>query len=477
MFNTNNVNIAGAGMRIITGQSLLEITATEPGTFYLRGYSMQRFDGRAWYRRRVQNHPDDEAARGMPAYIAYAYTSLMRDPQDIPPHVEMNFNRTGDITDIEYSPYYSGVYSRATLYDSGFFYIQETVHGLIEEMTARGFGITGNSRSLLQNYNERLMDTGIYTEINGNTAQGLRQLAIRAGIDPAAGRVEIVDAVAEYIRSSASYTLVPGIVPRDEDFSLYFLQTLREGYCIHFATAAVLMLRALDIPARFTVGYTITVPEYRVGQTVVVTDRNAHAWAEVYYEDVGWLYLEVTPASAASAIPPARAHAPVASTEETQAPQPVEIQDDEDPLPDIAAPGETEQQQPGLSLEVNSHQIQTIPTWAYSAAIFFVCIVLCVVALLLHKHINRKLRAERFWQSNTNEAVICIWKYIIKLHRRRTPPAEDIEKLALKARFSQHRITAAEHASMIKYSEDLAEGIYKEKNIIGRFWLKYIRGL
>jgi len=47
-FDTDNVRIADAGGRMITDQSLLEVTTSEAGTFYLRGYSMQYFDGRSW---------------------------------------------------------------------------------------------------------------------------------------------------------------------------------------------------------------------------------------------------------------------------------------------------------------------------------------------------------------------------------------------------------------------------------------------
>ena len=90
------------------------------------------------------------------------------------------------------------------------------------------------------------------------------------------------------------YTLLPDPVPHDRDFVDYFLFDGQEGYCVYYATAMVVMTRAIGIPARYAEGFLL--PAHRDQETGMfsVTNRNAHAWAEVYLEGFGWLIVETT---------------------------------------------------------------------------------------------------------------------------------------------------------------------------------------
>jgi transglutaminase-like putative cysteine protease len=73
-----------------------------------------------------------------------------------------------------------------------------------------------------------------------------------------------------------------------------FLFEMESGYCVYYATTMATMLRTQDIPARMTVGYTTGQP---VGNdTYVVRGYNSHAWVEVYFEGVGWVPFDPTPA-------------------------------------------------------------------------------------------------------------------------------------------------------------------------------------
>jgi len=69
----------------------------------------------------------------------------------------------------------------------------------------------------------------------------------------------------------------------------------RSGYCTQSAQAAVLLLRRLDISARIATGF--VAQEWDADtRSFVVRERNAHAWIEVYFEGVGWITLDPTPA-------------------------------------------------------------------------------------------------------------------------------------------------------------------------------------
>ena len=73
-----------------------------------------------------------------------------------------------------------------------------------------------------------------------------------------------------------------------------FLFTRKTGYCEHYATAMVVMLRTVGIPARLVTGFLATEwNEY--GGYFTVRQRDAHAWVEVYFPDSGWIVMDPTP--------------------------------------------------------------------------------------------------------------------------------------------------------------------------------------
>lgn len=75
-----------------------------------------------------------------------------------------------------------------------------------------------------------------------------------------------------------------------------FLLRSRSGHCEYFATATVLLLRQLGIPARYAVGY--AVHERSSGRKYVVRQRDAHAWCLVWNPDAQlWEDFDTTPAS------------------------------------------------------------------------------------------------------------------------------------------------------------------------------------
>lgn len=74
-----------------------------------------------------------------------------------------------------------------------------------------------------------------------------------------------------------------------------FLTTSRSGHCEYFATATVLLLRELGIPARYAVGYSVHEPS---GSGYVVRERDAHAWCLAWNEATKcWEDFDTTPAS------------------------------------------------------------------------------------------------------------------------------------------------------------------------------------
>jgi protein-glutamine gamma-glutamyltransferase len=81
----------------------------------------------------------------------------------------------------------------------------------------------------------------------------------------------------------------PGVPPLVD-----FVTHTHEGYCQHFAGAMALMLRYLGIPSRVAAGFTSGVYDRKDGEWIV-SDRDAHAWVEVWFRGWGWLPFDPTP--------------------------------------------------------------------------------------------------------------------------------------------------------------------------------------
>lgn len=101
-----------------------------------------------------------------------------------------------------------------------------------------------------------------------------------------------------YSLSSFQYSLELPSISSKKDSVEYFLSESKEGYCVHFATAGVLILRELGIPARYASGYLVSQEQFRSNldgtYTATVLDSDAHAWVEIYLNHIGWVPIEMT---------------------------------------------------------------------------------------------------------------------------------------------------------------------------------------
>lgn len=157
------------------------------------------------------------------------------------------------------------------------------------------------------------------------------------------------------------------------DSLVAFLTRTQRGYCVHYATSMALMARALGIPSRVAVGFT-TGEQGADGQWQV-TAHDAHAWPELYFEDLGWVRFEPTvsvgddPAWSTDATVPSPSPTPSStpSTEPSAEPTP-------EPTP--ADPGtgqETSSPQPGTGTTEQGGSLGI--AWQWIAAILGVALV------------------------------------------------------------------------------------------------------
>ncbi|WP_019141721.1 transglutaminase TgpA family protein [Noviherbaspirillum massiliense] len=126
---------------------------------------------------------------------------------------------------------------------------------------------------------------------NPRTLEFGAQLRRQHGSDNA-----VIDAVLRYFRKeNFRYTLEPP--PLGRDVADEFLFSTRAGFCEHYSNAFVILMRAAGIPARVVTGY-------QGGEVnpddgfLTVRQSDAHAWAEVWLEHLGWTRVDPTAAVA-----------------------------------------------------------------------------------------------------------------------------------------------------------------------------------
>jgi transglutaminase-like putative cysteine protease len=101
------------------------------------------------------------------------------------------------------------------------------------------------------------------------------------------------DAIERFLRDNYSYSLDVPPLPPGADAVDTFLFEHRKGTCEHFASAYVVLCRLAGIPARIVVGY--AAGEYNPFSGLYEVKRSdAHAWAEIYIDGLGWLTREPT---------------------------------------------------------------------------------------------------------------------------------------------------------------------------------------
>ena len=138
-----------------------------------------------------------------------------------------------------------------------------------------------------------------YLELPAGFNPRTLQLALELQREPGAGGAngeKLVAEVLERLRSGGyTYTLEPGVFGQHSADEFWFDR--REGFCEHIASSFVILMRALNVPARIVTGYQGG-EQNSVDGFWIVRQRDAHAWTEVWLEGRGWVRVDPTAAVA-----------------------------------------------------------------------------------------------------------------------------------------------------------------------------------
>jgi hypothetical protein len=233
-----------------------------------------------------------------------------------------------------------------------------------------------------------------YLQLPETITARTKQLAedITAGLDNPYDKAE---AITRYLRTNLTYSDTIPAPPRNQEPLDWILFDHKEAFCNYYASAEIIMLRSLGIPARLAVGYaegerTSTeeieptlgpgmenIPQ-EFGATnniFTVRHRDAHSWPEVYFPGYGWVEFEPT-ASQTSIVRPL-GEDPAQPESETDVNNPLDEQlyNDFESRRDNLLAGENQEFAGGVS-----QMITEIPivVWVIVAAFFIVVLVLLI---------------------------------------------------------------------------------------------------
>lgn len=328
-----------------------------------------------------------------------------------------------------------------------------------------------------------------YTMPDGDYKDMLLSIARDAGLLGRKDRYQTALAVASYVKNSGTYSLEPGKLPRGRDFIEYFLNESHTGYCVHFASATAALLQAMDIPARYTIGYRAVIP---VSETWFdVTERVAHAWVEVYVPSVGWIPIESTAgfsydllneqtvqpgSSQQTSVTPSPSPTPVPTPD----PASVSTAEPEDPeteppeLPNKRTPVPTER--PGQSGEnqliTDPNTASEPPESAGGAWWILLLVPVLLAGWTAFGMMIRKRRMTAFRQKDSRKAVLAMLRYLKRLERFGVSPDPRAEAWTEEAAYSDHDMSDKQRLLLGKVKR-AQSGLYLHRPLL-RFFAKWV---
>lgn len=158
---------------------------------------------------------------------------------------------------------------------------------LVRNLNTYSFKATGKDFSYAQDAD--------YLQLSEGIEDRTVELALELG---ALGETDYAKVIAmtRFLTENYTYELRVPSWRTTQDFVSRFLFDTQEGYCTYFASSLTVLARINGIPARYVEGFRVDLEAFEKGNgRAKVTEADAHAWTEIYFEDLGWVIFESTP--------------------------------------------------------------------------------------------------------------------------------------------------------------------------------------
>ena len=423
-----SVDLAALGARNENQTKVLEVTTRyQSGTLYLRTTALDRYTGTAWV---------DSETVTPELYWPSAADGAAYQIDEV--HIKSQYAH-----EMLYLPYYPASLD-----------ISNMTRGLRNEKKLNEYSVTRIFLEHLAPFAEAIplsAEERVQVEASTRLTETTKKWAI-----PLAKQIvgDVKDPytqaqlIAQYVQNSAKYNKNTGrMSDRYKDFAQWFLEESDSGYCVHFATAGAVLLKALGIPARYATGYMV---QTQAGTATEVTVANAHAWVEYWLSGFGWTMLECTPPDHSADTPPVQI--------QPQQTQPAQTEPSS-PAPDLQLPD-----QPGVNRKKP----------ALSKALYLLLIPVFFFAVWLQRKLRLAHRKRQLDAHNTNRQALLLWQQVERLSRcLGAESPEMLRILAEKAKFSPYTITQTELQAFRDHLQQCITRL-KKKNFFLRLYHQWI---
>lgn len=398
---SSTVRLDAVGVRLQSDTEILQVHTQYSGILYLRGRALDSYDGMTW---------TDSGTATPQLYWP--------EPEDLMPLGEVTVQTTYAHRML-YLPYY--VCSMD---------LTDMTRGIEngKKLTKYSFstGAIPAGESLAEKEGAE-PDNSKYLHLTEPVRQWAEPLAAQL-LGEATTVYEKAQAIGAYVRSSASYDLKTDTMPgREQDFVRWFLEDSDTGYCVHFASSAVVLLQAAGIPARYVTGYMTP-----VGKDCYTTirEQDAHAWAEYWLPGFGWTVLEATPAA--------------------------------EQAPTETAPVIVPEEKP------------IAPNWSLIRNICLSALLCMVVAAFAQSILRRAARRKKRSAEDARQRLIAYWQEAELLARcLGTQPDTHLRQLAERTKFSPHLPEEQDFEAFRKYLADGKKQL-KRQNLLRRLYCYFV---
>lgn len=275
----------GQGPNRLTREPVLEIAMDQPR--YLRGNTYDVYENRAW-RFSGQgtfgaDNADDtnslayeEMVRDGAAVETVPFTIRLRQPLRVlpVPGIVLAWRNTRP----------TGQYRADGSYDlaTGFAMSEVSGDAAVVPSNRRPESAQRN----LEGPNAKMLELG---GASTRVVELARTVAGESGTD-----FEKAERIRREIADRIKYNINAAATPGGLDPVDHVLFDQKEAYCDVFASSMVIMARSVGIPARYVTGYLPSPENADAAGRFVVLEADAHAWAELFFEGVGWVVFDAT---------------------------------------------------------------------------------------------------------------------------------------------------------------------------------------
>ena len=270
----------------------LRLKTTDRQPFYLRTTTLDQFGSTGWTQRKLTAEDDDRVSRGI------------QDDEDIDSSVPVRKQRTRieirAFSKSSYLPIYSGPTKINVKGDWRWDDQADTVFSSRATTGKLRYDFESTrilyDRDRLANAPDLDPSEAVltdYTGINGDSETEAIALA-RNLTAKKKSQFDKVMAIHDHFSTTNGFTYTTSTQQGTSGSALTDFLTYKKGYCEQYASAMAFLVRAAKIPARVAIGFGYG---RDTGEYISVTNKDAHAWVEVYFSGLGWVPFDPTPPS------------------------------------------------------------------------------------------------------------------------------------------------------------------------------------